>query len=77
MYIVLIEKYYLQFLLKFFVVGDITSSLRHENCMDSNILFIHCSQNIRIFHECEVLIEKAVPGVTVWHRKALPSDVKL
>ena len=32
---------------------------------------------IIIFHECEVLFEKSVPRVTVWHHKALPSDAKL
>ena len=32
---------------------------------------------IRILHECEVLIEKSVPRVTVWHHEALPSDAKL
>ena len=34
-------------------------------------------QNKRIFHECEVLIEKSVSRVTVWHHEALPSDAKL
>ena len=34
-------------------------------------------QNIRIFHECEVLIEKSVSRVIVWHQEALPSDAKL
>ena len=28
---------------------------------------------IRILHECEVLIEKSVPRVTVWHHEA-PRD---
>ena len=32
---------------------------------------------IRIFHECEVLIDKSVLRVTVWHHEALPSDAKL
>ena len=32
---------------------------------------------IRILHECEVLIEKSVPRVTVWHHEAPPSDAKL
>ena len=32
---------------------------------------------IRIFHECEALIEKSVSGVTVWHHEAPPSDAKL
>ena len=32
---------------------------------------------IRILHKCEVLIEKSVPKVTVWHHEALPSDAKL
>ena len=32
---------------------------------------------LRIFNECEVLIEKFVPRVTVWHHKALPSDANL
>ena len=32
---------------------------------------------IRILHECEVLIQKSVPRVTVWHLKALPCDAKL
>ena len=31
----------------------------------------------RIFHDCEVLIEKSVPRFTVWHHKAPPSDAKL
>ena len=30
---------------------------------------------IRIFHECEVLIEKSVPRITVWHQEALPRSV--
>ena len=34
-------------------------------------------QNIKILHECEVLIEKSVPRVTVWHHEALLSDAKL
>ena len=34
-------------------------------------------QIIRIFYECEVLIEKSVTRVTVWHHEALPSDAKL
>ena len=34
-------------------------------------------KNIRIFHEFEVLIEKSVPRVTVWHHEAPPSDAKL
>ena len=32
---------------------------------------------IRILHECEVLIEKSVPRVTVWHHEAPPCDAKL
>ena len=32
---------------------------------------------IRIFHEYEILIEKSVPRVTVWHHKATSSDAKL
>ena len=32
---------------------------------------------IRIFHECEVLIEKSVPRVTVWQHKVLTSIAKL
>ena len=32
---------------------------------------------IKIFHECEVLIEKYVLRVTVWHHEAPPSDAKL
>ena len=32
---------------------------------------------IRILHECEVLIEKSVPKVTVWHHSAEPRDAKL
>ena len=34
-------------------------------------------QIIRILHECEVLIEKSVPRVTVWHYSAEPRDAKL
>ena len=34
-------------------------------------------ETIRILHECEVLIEKSVPRVTVWHHEALPGDAKL
>ena len=26
--------------------------------------------NIRIYHECEGRIEKAVPGIAVWHHEA-------
>ena len=33
-------------------------------------------QNIRIFHECEVRIEKSVTRVTVWLHVALPIDAK-
>ena len=33
-------------------------------------------KNIRILHECEELIEKSVPRVTVWHHEAPPSDAK-
>ena len=32
---------------------------------------------IRILHKCEVLIEKSVPRVTVWHHEAPLSDAKL
>ena len=35
------------------------------------------SETIRIFHECELLLEKSVPRVAVWHHEALPSDAKL
>ena len=47
-------------------------------------LFLHMDSKdeiprliIRILHECEVLIEKSVPRVTVWHHEAPPSDAKL
>ena len=40
-------------------------------------LSVQVSFIIRILHECEVLIEKSVPRVTVWHREAPPSDAKL
>ena len=33
--------------------------------------------NIRIYHMGEVLIEKSVPRVTVWHHEALLSNAKL
>ena len=33
-------------------------------------------KNIRIWHECEVRMDKSVPRVTVWHREALSSDAK-
>ena len=31
----------------------------------------------RIYHECEVLIYKSVPRVTVWDHSAEPRDAKL
>ena len=34
-------------------------------------------KNIRILHECEVLVEKSVPRVTVWHHSAEPRDAKI
>ena len=34
-------------------------------------------KSIRILHECEVLIEKSVPRVTVWHQEGPPSDAQL
>ena len=30
-------------------------------------------KNIRIYHECEVLIEKSVPRVTVWLCRVMPN----
>ena len=33
--------------------------------------------SIRILHVCEVLIEKSVPRVAVWHHEAEPCDAKL
>ena len=35
------------------------------------------AKDIRIFHECEVLIEKSVLRVTVRHHSAEPRDAKL
>ena len=36
--------------------------------------FVFSIQIISILHECEVLIEKSVPWVIVWHQEAPPSD---
>ena len=33
-------------------------------------VFTDCIKNIRILHECQVLIEKSVPRVTVRHHQA-------
>ena len=50
MYVFLVELYYFQFLLKIsFMVGDLTSSVRPNYCMDSNIPFIHCSQKTIVY----------------------------
>ena len=57
MYLFLVEKYYLQFLLIFFIGADLTSSVRHNYCMDSNIPLIHCSQStiVHIFKLPKIL----------------------
>ena len=47
MYIFQVEKYSLQFLL--------TSSVRGNYCMDSNILFIHCSQKTVVQVQVNIL----------------------
>ena len=39
------------------------------------ILFLE--QNIRLLHECELLIEISVPRVTVWHHNAYFSCVSV
>ena len=63
MYVFLVERYYLPYLLKKIVlVGHFTSFLIHYYCMDTNFLFIHCSrvthyanipmQYTAIFHCC-------------------------
>ena len=46
-----------------------TYSATAEGCLTWKI--------IRILHELEVLIEKSVPRVTVWHHEAPLSDAKL
>ena len=49
MYVFLVEKYHLQFLLKFlFMVDDLTSSVRRNYYMDFYIFFIHCSQSTAV-----------------------------
>ena len=46
MYLFLVEKYYLLFLpISFCMMGDPTSSVRRNCCMDSNIPFLHCSKS--------------------------------
>ena len=42
------------------------------SCLDRPLF-----KNIRILHECEVLIENSVIRVTVWHHEAPPNDAKL
>ena len=51
MYVFLVEKYFfLQFLIHFvFVVSNLTGSVSHNFCMDSNTPFIHCS-HISVVH---------------------------
>ena len=44
MYEFLVENHYLHFYL-IFVVVDLTRSIRHNYCLNSNIPFIHCSKN--------------------------------
>ena len=53
------------------LVGDPEDRFSH------NKAHIEAGGIIRILHECEVLIEKSVPRVTIWHHKAPPSDAKL
>ena len=44
MHVFLVEKYYLEFLLKTFLMVDLTSSVRRNYCIHSNIPFIYCRQ---------------------------------
>ena len=42
-----------------------------------DIVYLTCVLIIRILHECEELIEKSVPRVTVWHHEAPPRDISV
>ena len=50
---------------------------KNKDLLDYRPLLLFELLFIRILHECEVLIEKSVPRVTVWHHEAPPSDAKL
>ena len=54
---------------------NLRSRANFENIMNTPVN--SKEDTIRTLHECEVLIGKFVPKVTVWHHKAPPSDAKL
>ena len=61
---------------KFYLGSSMEQKLGGEEAAKTSDTIIGW-ESIRILHECEVLIEKSVPRVTVWHHEALPSDAKL
>ena len=52
------------------------SALNHLSAVDLSLAWDTC-ETIRILHECEVLIYKSFPRVTVWHHEAPRSGAKL
>ena len=63
---------------RFFVKTDKTDTLKEVDRVFDLLGYTYkrsspgVVSNIRILHECEVLVEKYVPRITVWHHEAPP-----